>query len=131
MKYLQIYESLGRSVWVLNGTDIFDSPGSFSSYTKLFKTEKDCENYLINLCNELQDEIMSSNEYTDDTQENYKKYSLDDLGDCKKFLYELGQDFGEEFEQIETHIAIYEDVVETVQIKDEYKIKTDAKKYNL
>jgi hypothetical protein len=139
MKHLKLYENAGQTVYVLKLDDIFENKGSFSSYIKIFHTKQHAENYLINLCNDLQEEIVNDDEpitnwgaYTDKEKEKFGQYKLNDYDTCSDFLYELSSDFGpKDEEDFETYIAIDDYQIENVEIKDNVKTKIEANKYNL
>lgn len=131
MKYLKMYENSNQSIWVLNAENIFESPGSFSSYIEIFDTRKSAENYLINVCNDIQINIMESNEdeYVDDIKDDFGGYILNDEKTCTQFLSDLCDQFSNG--EFESGCYIFEKQIENAEIRKDIKIRIDAKKYNL
>jgi len=129
MKFLKLYENVGKMVWVLHAENVIDGPRSFVSYEKVFETKQDAINYLINDCNDIQTDILNSNEYSEIVKKNYGHLILDDYVNCVNFIINLGEIFDDE---TGCSLNIIETLLESnVQIKEEYKIKIEAKKFGL
>lgn len=129
MKHLKTFENSNQVIWVFKGENMFESDGSFTSYTKTFDSKQSCINHLINFCNDLQIDMMKSDQYTEDIQEKYSEFSLHDEENCLDFLHALCEEYSND--EFEFYVDIAKDYVEHEEIKKEYKLKIDAKKYNL
>jgi hypothetical protein len=130
MKYLRVFENANQTIWILNMDDVFEDEGYFSSFTKVFPNEESVINYIINYCNDIQEKILNSNNYTDNAKEKYGKILLYNYQNCEYFLFELSDEF-DHSDELETFIHYYESEMKDVQIRDDIKIKLDARKYNL
>jgi uncharacterized protein (DUF608 family) len=130
MKYLRTYENVGQSVWFFKGKGLFDEVGYYYSENKIFQTEKDCINYLINLCNDVQTKIMNSNDFTDDAKQKYGAYILSNREKCEDFIYEIADEYTDG--QVRSEIEIREEIIEgNIEIRNDIKMKLDANKYNI
>jgi uncharacterized protein (DUF608 family) len=124
------YVETGQSVWFFKGKGLFDEVGYYYSENKIFQTKRDCENYLINLCNDMQTKIMNSNDFTDDAKQKYGEYILNNREICEDFIYEIADEFADG--NVRSEIEIREEMIEgNIEIRDDIKMKLDANKYNI
>jgi len=130
MKHLKLYENKSDTVYLLECTDIFISSGHYSSFFKVFETRKDCENYVINICNEMQITLIESDEIDDKIKDKYVDDILNTEAKCKEFAYFIVDELTDG--EIESSIRITETTIErNVKINDDVKLRLDSRKYNL
>jgi hypothetical protein len=136
MKYLnkyELFENYGKKLYLLTIQGwMFDDRGNFSweDYISAFETIEDLENSFINEMNDVYDKMMVSDKTPDSLKDNYKDIILDTYQKCKT----LFADFNEEIQYDESEWNLYISIIEplkNVKIRDDVKMKIDAKKYNL
>ena len=126
MKHLKLYENQQQNIVILNATDIFDG-WTFTSFQKPFFTKQDAENYMINHCNHEQDNILNSNE--DEHIKKIGKIQIHTFKDCENFLYTCVELLGHD--ELETYISINENIINSVEIDKDVKLKLTSQKYNI
>jgi len=133
MKYLKLYENSNtQKVYILQlKTYLFAGGLVWDDIQMVFKTRKDCDNWIINKFNDLQLHIMNDNNITDDAKQKYGAQILDTIDKCSDFSYEVYEEYASNSDP-EWFFEVYEVEPESdVEIREDILMRLDAKKYNL
>jgi hypothetical protein len=136
MKHIKIYENAAGEVWTLSIKGLFAEKSLKHNYLitnslfEIFSTRQDLNNYVINMMNDLYDVMMHDNDIIDDLKNNFKNISLETLEDCREFYNSLNYNALEP--EIESEFEINNITpIKNVKVREDVKLKIDARKYNL
>lgn len=130
MKFLKKFESIDDTVWILVCKDVYDGDEeSFISFTDVFRSEEDLDNYVIIYWNHMQDSVVNNDSYDEDIREKINDYILDDYEKCVHFMYDMYDicDFDLDPEMWKNK----KDINSNIQLNDVLKMKLSSKKFNL
>ena len=130
MKHLKLFENKNAAIFILEINYMFEVEYcGFDDYLQVFYTKQDAENWLINMCNDTQDAILSG-DFKIEQKDKFKKFELENFKKCEDFIYKLTEEFGNHHDII-TYIRLSEDIIQSEEIRDDVKMKISTNKYNL
>ena len=133
MRYLKLYENANSQVYILQIKTYLYSEYElvWDDIQMVFKTKKDCDNWIINKFNDLQFRIINDEDMTDDAKEKYGKYILDTVDICSDFSYDIYEEYSNNSDP-EWFFEVYEVEPESnVEIREDVLMRIEARKYNL